>query len=321
MQIEQIIQKFIKYPKALTNGAGNLSKRWGCSREDIYKARSIVRNRMKYGTDYDPKDVAFNKVKLPKILLFDIETSPSISFTWKRFKENISLDQVIQDPIMLTWSAKWLYSNEIISDAITPQEVINFDDKRITTSLWKMLNEADMVVAHYGDNFDIPFLNSRSVINALPPYLPVTSIDTKAVASKNFKFPSNKLDALGQYFGVGEKIKTDFSLWRNCIIGNQDAINEMREYNKQDVVLLEEVYLKLRPWIKNHPNVSMYIDSTEPICATCGSTHVYEVKDKYYYTQTNKYQLYRCECGALTRARRPCTDIDKRDSLLLSVGK
>ena len=230
MQVEQIIQKFIKYPKALTNGAGNLSKRWGCSREDIYKARSIVRNRMRYGTDYMPKDVAFNKVKLPKILIFDIETSPSISFTWKRFKENISLDQVIQDPIMLTWSAKWLYSNEIISDAITPQEVINFDDKRITTSLWKMLNEADMVVAHYGDNFDIPFLNSRSVINVLPPYLPVTSIDTKAVA---------KALISTKYIGFFEGIqKSSTELYAKQI--PQHLVNT-GSYTKEDVVFVSVI--------------------------------------------------------------------------------
>lgn len=66
MTIEQIIEKFIKYPRALENGAGNLSKRWSCKREDIYEARRIVRNRMKYGTDYHPKDVAFNRVKTLK---------------------------------------------------------------------------------------------------------------------------------------------------------------------------------------------------------------------------------------------------------------
>lgn len=62
MKVEQIIEKFIKYPRALENGAGNLSKRWNSKREDIYEARKIIRNRMKYGTDYHPKDVGFNKI-------------------------------------------------------------------------------------------------------------------------------------------------------------------------------------------------------------------------------------------------------------------
>lgn len=321
MTVERIVEKFIKYPRALENGAGSLSKRWNCKREDIYEARKIVRSRMKYGTDYSPKDVASNQRKqLPKILVFDIETTPSISFTWRRFKENISLDQVIQDPIMITWSAKWLYDTAILSDKITPEEMINFDDKRITESLWKLLDEADMSVAHYGDFFDTPFLNSRAVINGLTPYSTVTTIDTKSIASRNFRFPSNKLDALGQYFNLGQKIKTDFNLWRRCVMGEQTAIDEMSTYNDQDVVLLEEVYLKLRPWTKAHPNVALYIDSTTPMCSHCGSENVAKI-DKPYYTQSNKYDVYRCQCGALSRGRRSITDIDKRDSLLISTGK
>ena len=320
MIVEQIVEKFIKYPRTLENGAGSLSKRWNCSREDIYTARKIVKNRMKYGTDYNPIDVSFNKNRLPKILIFDIVTSPSISFTWKRFKENISLDQFIQVPIMLTLSAKWLYDTEVLSDKITPQEIVTFNDKRITESLWKLLDEADLSVAHYGDFFDIPFLNSRAIINGLKPYSTVTTIDTKSIASRNFRFPSNKLDALGQYFNVGQKIKTDFSLWRRCVMGEQTAIDDMCIYNKQDVILLEEVYLKLRPWTKAHPNIAMYIDSIKPMCSHCGSENITKI-DKPYYTQTNKYDVYRCKCGALTRARLSNIDIDKRDSLLISVGK
>jgi DNA-directed RNA polymerase subunit RPC12/RpoP len=103
-------------------------------------------------------------------------------------------------------------------------------------------------------------------------------------------------------------------------MGDQIAIDQMCTYNKQDTILLEEVYLKLRPWTKAHPNVAMYIDSTEPMCAHCGSKNVKKI-DKPYYTQTNKYDVYRCQCGALSRGRRSITDIDKRDSLLLSTGK
>lgn len=316
MTVEEIIDKFVKYPGALENGAGSLSKRWSCNVEDVYTARSIVRNRMKYGTDYNPKIVSFNKN--PKILILDIETSPSITFTWKRFKENISLDQVIQDPIMLTWCAKWLYSTDIMRDKVTPEEVLHFDDSRIVISLWKLVDEADIVVAHFGNFFDIPFLNSRAVIHGLPPYSSINSIDTKMVASKNFRFPSNKLDALGTYFGVGNKIHTEFNLWRDCIAGNSQALIDMEQYNIQDVILLEDVYLKLRPWIKSHPNYNAYIDSNVDLCAACGSTHIKET-GRFYYTQVNKYKEYRCECGALTRSRKNELNRTKDTALPASI--
>lgn len=307
MELNQIVNKFKNNPKYITNGAGLLSRRWNCTREDIYKAREIVRGEkstIKY---------------FPKILIFDIETSPSISYTWRRFQENISLAQVIQDPIMLTWSAKWLYSAEILHDRITQEEVLEIDDYRITKSLWNLLDEADMVVAHYGNKFDVPMLNYRAVIHGLKPFSSVKSIDTKQIASANFKFPSNKLDAIAGYFGVGQKIETNFDLWKHCLDGEKSAIEEMDIYCQQDVRILEEVYIKLRPYTKSHPNVAVYNDSEEPQCSMCGSTDL--THEGYYYTNTSKYDQYRCSCGALSRGRINILDKAKKKSLLTSIPR
>lgn len=318
MKIEQIVEKFMKYPKALDNGAGSLSRRWNCTREEIYEARKIARNKLKYGTEYSPKDVIIKPKNFPKILLFDIETSPSISYTFGRFKYNIAYDQVEQEPIMLSWSAKLLYSTEMMSDKITKEEVLNEDDSRIVKSLWKLMDEADIVVAHYGDGFDIPMLNTRAILNGLPPYNTVRSIDTKKIASTVFKFPSNKLDALAKYFEIPGKIKTEFSLWIKCLKGDEEAIEEMRVYNMQDVEVLEAVYLKLRPYIKSHPNLAVYMDSDKQTCSACGSSNLTDT-GKYQYTNTGKFKVYRCECGALSRGRR--SDFDKSKTLLTSVPR
>lgn len=304
MTLQEVVNKFKKHPKYLTNGAGKLSKRFKCSKETIYRAKKIVRN---------------SRGRLPKILIFDIETSPSITYTWKRFKENIGVDQVIQDPIMLTWAAKWLYGSEILSDCITTEELKNFNDYRIVKSLWDLINEADIVVAHYGDKFDIPTLNSRAIVNGIPPFSFTQSIDTKKVASKLFRFPSNKLEALGTYFGVGHKIKTDFTLWKRCMELEQAALDEMLTYNKQDVVLLEEVYLKLRPYIKGHPNIGLYLESDKPVCANCGSDHLHEEGE--YYTTVGRFKVYRCECGALSRVRHNNYSKEYKGVLLTSVSK
>lgn len=305
MTVKQIAELFREKEYMLNMGAGKLSRWLNCSREDVYEAKDLARK---------------NENKFPKILIFDIETSPSITYTFGRFKVNINLEQVEQDPIMLTWSAKWLYSSDIMSDAITPKEVKEFNDKRIVESLWKLLDEADIVVAHFGDAFDIPMLNSRAILNGLSPYTSVNSIDTKKVASKQFRFPSNKLDALATYFGVGNKIKTDFDLWKRCLHGELAAIKEMEVYNIQDVVVLEEVYLKLRPWIKSHPNIGLYLDSDVPVCSACGSKDI-KPTNTYYFTQTGKYPEYRCKCGALTRGRKTVQDKDKRKQLLIGLAR
>lgn len=321
MNVNKVLDAFNSKRYLISMGAGSIAKMLNVSKEDVYKARSIFRNKQRFGTEYHPKDVAFKKFKIPKILIFDIESSPSITYTFGRFKVNISIDQVIQDPIMLTWSAKWLYSTEIMNDKITPEEVLNFDDKRIVKSLWKLVDEADVVIAHHGDNFDLPLLNARAIINGLKPFSQTKSVDTKKVASSQFRFPSNKLDALGTYFRVGNKIKTDFDLWKNCLLGKQSAIDEMSIYNDMDVILLEEVYLKLRPYIKTHPNLVMYIDSIKPICSCCGSEDLIK-ESKSYVTNTAKYDQFRCnKCGGLTRGRKNLLTKEEKTNLLTSIPR
>ena len=87
--------------------------------------------------------------------------------------------------------------------------------------------------------------------------------------------------------------------------GDEKALSYMLKYNVQDVVVLEEVYLKLRPWIRNHPNVGNWLDLDGPVCSNCGHTELELIEDKYYYTSIGKYNLYRCpECGAISRGRR-----------------
>ncbi len=113
---------------------------------------------------------------------------------------------------MLCWSAKFVGSNEILSDRISSEEVLKEDDKRITTSLWHLLNEVDVVVAHNGKKFDVPKINTRFLLNGLPPTNQYMQIDTKEIACKQFGFSSNKLDALAIYFGYDRKLDTDFDL-------------------------------------------------------------------------------------------------------------
>lgn len=308
MNLEQTVRKFKEHRYALDMGSGKLSRRWHTDREVIRKAKRIAK-----------EDLKNNKNRLPKILVFDVEISPSVSYTFGRFKYNIAYDQIEKEPIMLTWAAKYLGQLDVFGDKLTPEEVNNEDDSRIVKSLWEKFNDADIVIAHYGNGFDLPILNARSVLNGLDPYSPVKSIDTKKVASSQFKFPSNKLDALCKYFGIEGKIETDFQLWIDCLKGDEKALDDMYVYNKQDVVALEEVYYKLRPWIKSHPNLAIYNDSEDSMCACCGSPNI-EFNGKYYYAYTTKYKTYRCkDCGGLSRGRKSVLDKEKGKKLLNSI--
>lgn len=289
MIYEEFVELMKKKPHLRTMGKGLLSKRYGITPEEVVQARRDLRD--------------FTK-RLPKILIFDVETAPMKAFVWGRWKQNICLDATISEWYMLCWSAKWLYSNEIIGDKLTSEEAKAEDDKRIVSHLWELVNEADIVVAYNGKKADIPWMNTRFIVNGLIPTKPYFIIDPCEVAKKKFGFSSNKLDALAGYFGIEHKLDTDFKLWVKCVEGDEESLNYMLEYNKIDVKILEEVYLKMRPWITNHPNVANYCDEDTRLCTSCGSENYELLEGQYYYTSCNKYQLYRCkDCGTVFRGR------------------
>lgn len=293
MTLEQVIKEFKEKPYMLKMGKGLLSKRLNTTADIVVEAKKRVRNSQSL-KDQRPE---------VKILILDIETSPMQAYVWKRWKENISLDQTISEWFMLCWSAKWL-GGDTFGDCLTPEEVKKEDDMRICYSLWNVLNEADIVIAHNGNRFDIPKINSRFVINGFLPPAPYRQIDTLEVAKKTFGFSSNKLDALAGYFGIEHKDPTDFNLWKRCMNGDTSALAYMLKYNMKDVEILEKVYLVLRPWIKNHPNIATITMAEDNVCPICGKNDLIELPNKFIGTNVSQYQVYRCrDCKAVVRGR------------------
>lgn len=250
------------------------------------------------------RTVSYKTAMMPKILVFDIETAPLKSYTWGIWNQNIGLNQLIDDWFMLTWAAKWLFSDTVMSDKLTSKEAIEEDDKRITKNLWKLIDEADIVIAHNGDKFDIKKINTRFLKHRLGLPSSYQSIDTLKIARKTFSFTSNKLDALATFLGFEGKMSTGgFDLWKRCMEGDKEAFLIMEEYNKQDVVVLENVYLELRPYAKSHPNIGLYVGDGIERCPCCGSDQV--TPNSEYYSNTSVYVEYLCNsCGSRSRTKK-----------------
>lgn len=159
--------------------------------------------------------------------------------------------------------------------------------------------------AMHNCKFDIPRINSRFISLGINPPTPYYIVDTLREARKVFDFSSNKLDALASFMKTGtKKIKTDFSLWKSCMEGDEEALELMRDYNERDVYVLEKVYLKMRPFIKGHPNVGAIL-AKDNVCPICGSPLVTKYPG-YYSTSVNRYTLYKCDrCHSIVRSRKP----------------
>jgi hypothetical protein len=231
-----------------------------------------------------------------RILLLDIERSPNVAYVWGLFKENIPLARLIDTSQILCYAAKWLDNDAIFFDSIyahTP--------KKMMKSLHTLLDEADVVVHYNGASFDIPVINTAFVELGFKPPSPYKQVDLLRVVRSQFKFTSNKLEHVAKQLGVGEKHTTTFELWTGCMNHDEDSWATMEAYNIQDVLILENLYQKLKPWVKNHPNFGVY-EEDGLVCTNCGSHHY--IKRGFSFTNSGKYQRLNCtDCGAWFRSR------------------
>lgn len=260
------------------------------------------------------KPKIFSKNKgLPKVLLLDIETAIMEVYTYGIYEQVIRPNQIKKDWFVLSWSAKWLYSSEVKSSVVTTREAILRDDKRIVSELWKLLDEADIIITHNGNRFDLPKINTRLLVHGFPPPSYYRTIDTLSVARQVFGFTSNKLDYLNKALGIDLKDDMGMEDWIECGKGNKEKLEKMEKYNRGDVINLEDLYLVVRPWIQNHPNIGAYIETEGGVCRNCGSSTL-DWKG-YYHTNTGKYREFRCECGAIGRDRVNLLTANKRKNL------
>ena len=231
------------------------------------------------------------------VMLFDIETLPGSKYFWEMGEQDWNPDSIIKDWCVLSYTAKWLFQPKHISDILTPKEAVAHDDKRLMKGLWDLLNRADVVIAHNAP-FDVPKSNWRFIIHDMAPPSPYKIVDTLGASRGVLKPTSRKLDWLAKQLGVGGKNHIGYQTWVECDQGDKKALRTMLDYNARDVYVLEDVYVKLRPWIK-HPNMSLYIhsDIKVTVCPNCASDNLSIGKD--YYTDASVFTAFDCNnCGA-----------------------
>lgn len=248
----------------------------------------------------------------------DIETAPILGYVWGLWDNNVALNQIKSDWHILAWAAKWLGDppNKIIyQDQRKAKNIEN--DKELLKGIWKLMDEADIIITQNGKAFDEKKLNARFILNGFKPPSSYKHVDTKLIASKKFGFTSNKLEYMSdklctKYKKLKHKKFPGFELWTECLKGNIQAWNEMEVYNKHDVLSLEELYNKFQPW-DNSINYNLYTDTESTICS-CGSTSF--SKNGRCFTSKGSYQRYTCkDCGAEVRGNNNLFSKEKRTSL------
>jgi len=242
------------------------------------------------------------KPSVGRILIYDIECLPNRGYFFDTRNENrsIPLSFIEKGKSVCSIAYKWLGEPETYAISISDfPHSDTYDDKWVVQAFLPIVEQAHYTVAHFGAGFDEPFLAARCMYNRLPPFPPVCNIDTYKLAKARFKgsLNSNSLDHLATLLTDDRKHKTDAMLWVKCAQGNRDAINQMVLYNKQDVEVLEEVFVRMLPYVKSKINLNLLIDDAVFRCKSCGGSNM-EHKGFELLATTIRHRYRCCDCSA-----------------------
>jgi hypothetical protein len=285
-------------------------------------------NKDKFGVEYHPDDVSFKckeyskdyaevvSVRKPKILFLDVESSPDVAVSFKRYKANMSQDHILEEGGWLLSVAYAFNDEPVESFCLSPVQAIMNDDSSLVATLWDAIEQADIIVAHNLAKFDLALFKARCVINGFPPPKRVKQVDTLKLA-RSMKFQSNRLDSLGVVLGEGTKIKhSGIQLWIDCMQGKAEALEEMKQYNAQDVELLRNVYHRLKAFDNNSPNAALFTYGEDVACRVCGSHDLTTTPNQIAAGSSLFSEVVCNDCGARSRLRTSNTTKEKRKSLL-----
>lgn len=248
----------------------------------------------------------------PRMLVFDIENAPMNAWVWNMWKTNVI--DIERDWYLLCFAYGWYdpltglledigFSSIYQDPKFKPDTT---DDSYILRRLWKLLDQADIVIGHNSDKFDIKKVQARMIIQGMKPPSPYQTIDTLLESRRFFGHASHSLKYVSRSLKVTLKETTEgFQLWRKCMRGEADSWEQMESYNRTDVKATAEIYTAMRPWIgtpgkKAHPNLGLFVDAAGWVCPKCGATKF--IRRGYHGTSTRRYATVLCKnCGGYSK--------------------
>lgn len=198
---------------------------------------------------------------------------------------------------------KWAHEKKphVISLLDYPGAKLN-DDSKLLAAFEPIYNEADVVVYHFGEYYDLPFIQTRRLIHNMKRLPTCSSVDTWRIARNTMKFGSNRLERLLQVLKCPfKKTSVDLAIWSDARVGIASAFKYIVDHCRLDILVLEWVYNKIKTMSPVHP--AMYLSKEEKVCKLCGESAVR--RHGVRATQTGRYYRLLCEeCGANYKGRK-----------------
>ena len=225
-----------------------------------------------------------------KRLYFDIEVSPNLGFFWNP-GQKISIDHnsIVQERAIICICWKWEHEKKVHS-----LEWNKGNDKKLLQDFMKVIAEADEVIGHNGDNYDIKWLRTRCLIHRIPSFPKYQSLDTLKQSRKYFKFNSNRLDYISKVTGGTGKSKTEYSWWKKIVLENDSlSMSKMVKYCKKDVIELERIHQVFKPYTEPKTHVGVHRGGSKIDCPECSST---KTQSRGYWITSTGNKRNKCQC-------------------------
>lgn len=257
-----------------------------------------------------------NKHQGPKVLVLDIETSPIVAHVWGMRDQNIAPNQIVQDSFIIAWAAKWyedkygrVYGphNRLIYMDQRRRGVPKRNERFLMEDLWKLINEADIILGQNSNAFDVKKINTGFLDTDLPKPSEFNKTDVYLVNKKHFSHSSNKLEFITKKYCVKYKKLNHGKfpgqeLWTAIMKGDMKAWKEMEIYNKHDVLATEEYYALIQGW-DDSINANHFTGVEKIVCAQCGADD-FNKQGFFHSGSGGKFQRFRCrKCGKPTRSK------------------
>lgn len=214
--------------------------------------------------------------------------------TFSLYPDSIQPSQIIKHSKIICASWKWEGKDKVYNLTWDKEQC----DKRVVEKLLSEMQKSDEIVAHNGDRFDIKWINARCLFHQVDTIPEWKTVDTLKISKKYLKLPSYRLDAIGDYFGIGRKVVTPKGLWDRVEDGCKASLKEMVEYCDQDVRLLEDVFKNLERYLPTHKTHFGMAETGEKwSCPNCASFNVIQNKEKYTKGGTRQFEMKCHPCG------------------------
>jgi uncharacterized protein YprB with RNaseH-like and TPR domain len=290
-QVTEFIKVRLEQTPNNTQIAKDVIKKFDIDKELEAVRKNVARIR-------DKNNIDARKIPIRR-LFFDIETSyyKILVKAWqlKNFQKYFNHEDIVSEKKIICISYKWQYEDEV--------HTLDWriGERQMLKQFINILGEADEAVAHNGDRFDLPFLRTRCIANGVLMFPNYRTLDTLKKARAGFMFASNKLDYLGQFFGVGGKEEHEgFEMWEQIVENdNEKYLEKTISYCERDVVLLEDVFHIMSPFITHNNNFAVLTGGEKWDCPECASRDV------------EMYRTYSTPMGIIRRNMK-CNDCKKQ---------